>query len=54
LVTNYDGGLSLFKATDLSVIGNLPTTGVDNPFGVCSDGINFWVSFIGSGNIGRF
>lgn len=54
LVTNYDGGLSLFKATDLGIIGNLPTTGVDNQFGVCSDGVNFWVGFIGSGNIGRF
>jgi DNA-binding beta-propeller fold protein YncE len=54
LVTNNFGGLSLFKAADLSIIGNPSTPGVGLPFGVCSDGINFWVSFNGSNNIGRF
>jgi len=54
LVTNENGGLSLFKATDLSTIGNPSTPGAVEPYGVCSDGVNFWVSFHGSGEIGRF
>ncbi|HET9795020.1 MAG TPA: hypothetical protein VFS34_11200, partial [Thermoanaerobaculia bacterium] len=54
LVTNFSGGLSLFKATDLSIIGNPPTPGVVNPLGACSDGVNFWVTFFGSGKVGRF
>ena len=54
LVTNVPGGLSLFRATDLSVLGNLSTPGASNPLGVCSDGVNFWVSFANSGVIGRF
>jgi len=54
LVTNQSGGLSLFKATDLSIIGNPSTPGVSDPVGVCSDGIKFWVSFSGSGEIGSF
>jgi hypothetical protein len=55
LVANQGGtGLSLFKATNLSIIGNLTTVGLVQPSGVCSDGINFWVSFNGSGKIGRF
>jgi DNA-binding beta-propeller fold protein YncE len=54
IVTNHNGGLSLFNATTLSPIGVFPTTGVSYPFGVCSDGINFWISFQGSGEIGRF
>ena len=55
LVTNFGGGsVSLFKAADLSPIASFATNGVTNPWGVCSDGVSFWVSFIGSGKIGRF
>jgi len=55
LVTNNLGGLSLFKATDLSIIGTVATTGVFGPFAACSDGVNFWVSFFQNpGKIGRF
>ncbi|HET7452990.1 MAG TPA: S-layer homology domain-containing protein [Thermoanaerobaculia bacterium] len=54
LVTNVHGGLSLFRATDLSVIGSVATSGVSTPYGVCSDGVDFWVSFSGSSAIGRF
>ena len=56
LVTNVTGSLSLFKAADLTAIGSFPTPGL-TPFGVCSDGVNFWVSFqdvSGLGFIGRF
>jgi DNA-binding beta-propeller fold protein YncE len=55
LVTNSNGGLSLFRATDLGIIGNPGTPGATIPYGVCSDGINFWVSFDANpGKIGRF
>ena len=54
LVTNGGGGISLFRATDLTPIGHFDTPGVSSPFGVCSDGRNFWVSFQGSAAIGRF
>jgi len=54
LVTNASGGLSLFKATDLTVIAAVPVPGVSIPFGACSDGSGFWASFESSGKIGRF
>ena len=54
LVTNVNGGVSLFKAADLSVIGFVPTLGVSDLNGVCSDGVNFWISFTSNGTIGRF
>lgn len=54
--SNVNGtpSVSLFKATDLSAIGNFPLAGVTSPFGVCSDGINFWISLSGSAKVGRF
>jgi len=47
LVTNQLGGVSLWKAADLTPL-SLPSgismgTGT-NPFGACSDGLNFWVT----------
>lgn len=56
LVSNQGGpdSLSLFKAADLSIIGNFPTTGAASPFGVCSDGLNFFVGFYSSGVLGRY
>jgi len=47
LVTNQGGGVSLWKAADLTPL-SLPSgismgTGT-NPFGACSDGLNFWVT----------
>lgn len=53
LVTNYNGGLSLFKAADLTPIAFIATPGAA-PFGVCNDGINFWVTFNGTATVGRF
>ena len=52
MVTNEGGGVWLFKATDLSAIGSyfLSTA----TFGACSDGVSFWVSLQGPGQIGRF
>ena len=54
LVANLNGGLSLFRATDLSAIGTWATPGVTGPYGVCSDGANFWVSFTSSNTLGRY
>ena len=54
LVTNSGGGLSLFKAADLSPIGFFATAGVLQPQGACSDGVHFWIAFLGSDKIGRF
>ena len=49
------GKLSLFKASDLSIIGNLLVeTGTVGAGAVCSDGLYFWVSYFGSGVIGRY
>jgi hypothetical protein len=45
LVTNEDGfSITLFKAVDLSFIANIPTGSSSNPFGACSDGVNFWIT----------
>ena len=54
VVTNALGGLSVFKASDLSVIGNPSTSGMSEPWGICSDGSNFWVGDTNSDTIGRF
>ena len=44
-----NGAVSLWKAADLTAIGNF-TTGVGTaPIGACSDGINFFVSVQASG-----
>lgn len=54
LVTNRSGqSVSLWRASDLTPIGSFPTGGGD-PTGVCSDGINFWITFTGTGKLGRF
>ena len=55
LVTNnFDGSVSLWKATDLTAIGSF-STGVDTvPGGVCSNGIDFWVTLAGPDKLARF
>jgi hypothetical protein len=54
LVTNRDGdSVSLWKAADLSPIGS--AGGVTEPRGVCSDGLNFWITVAGiPGKLARF
>jgi len=54
LVTHFNGGVSVWRASDLSLIGAFPITGVASPFGACSDGTNFWLAFNESSAIGRF
>jgi DNA-binding beta-propeller fold protein YncE len=53
LVTNPgDNSIALFKAADLSYVGTISFGGT--PYGACSDGINFWVTFIGTHFLVRF
>ncbi len=53
LVSNATS-VTVFKAADLSVIANVPTGAGSTPYGVCSDGIHFWVPLQGNGNLLRF
>ena len=50
----FGGGLSLFRATDLSALGNWTLPANSGPLSVCSDGTNFWVPLFGLNEIGRF
>jgi hypothetical protein len=55
LISNDVGNsVSLFKAADLSFIANVATGASTNPYGACSDGINFFVTLFGPGNLLRF
>ncbi len=53
LVTNFSQSVSLWKAADLSPLGFLSIPGT-NPFGVCNDGVSFWVSLGSTSQIARF
>ncbi len=55
LITNYNGNsVSFWKAADLTPLGT-STAGINvNPFGVCSDGVNFWVALAGTNKLARF
>jgi hypothetical protein len=55
LVTNFLGdSVSLWKAADLTPLGSVPTGNNTGPAGVCSDGINFWISLQKVSKIARF
>ena len=56
LVANLGGdSVSLWKAADLTVIGNFSTGTGSAPIGAASDGIHFWVSLGGlGGKLARF
>ncbi len=50
MVINQSGRLvSLWKASSLTPLGNLNLGAGMNPFGVCSDGLHFWISVNPSG-----
>jgi hypothetical protein len=51
MVTNNGGdSVSLWKAADLTPLGTVSTGTGTNPFGVCSDGLNFWITLNPSGS----
>jgi hypothetical protein len=55
LVTNPSSAqLSLWKASDLSPLGTFSAGVNSSPLGVCSDGINFWITLNGRSQLGRF
>jgi DNA-binding beta-propeller fold protein YncE len=54
-VTNQLGNqLSLWKATDLTPLGAFPMGEGTIPLGVCSDGLNFWVTITNMDRLARF
>lgn len=54
LVTSFYEALSLWRAADLAPLGTLSTIPHLGPYAVCSDGLNFWIAFGGSEELGRF
>ena len=54
LVTNTGGSVSLWKATDLTPIGTFSTGAGTFPNGVCSDGVNFWITLLNTDKLARF
>lgn len=44
LVADNGGGVSLWKAADLSPLGAFPTEAGIGPYGACSDGLNFFIT----------
>jgi hypothetical protein len=53
LVTNGNS-VSLWQATDFATIGTFFTASNAFPFGVCSDGLNFWITLDGDDILARF
>lgn len=58
LITNggaVPGGfVSVWKASDLTPIFAISPGDKPSPFGVCSDGLNFWIALSGTGQLARF
>ena len=55
LITNTVGdSVSLWKAADLTPIGSISMGVGTQPFGVCSDGLNFWITLFNTGKVARF
>jgi YVTN family beta-propeller protein len=53
LVTLFSGdSVALWKAADLTSLGVFGAG--SGPFGVCSDGVNFWITLTGSAKLARF
>jgi hypothetical protein len=55
LVTNNTGNsVSLWKAADLTPLGAFSTGAATNPYGACSDGLNFWITLNNTDKLARF
>jgi hypothetical protein len=53
VVTSSSGGVSVWKAADLTALGSVDLSGLI-PIGVAGDGINFWISLDGPHLLARF
>ena len=51
---NNAGSVSLWKAADLTPLDSQSTGGFTEPFGACSDGLNFWIVLNGGNFLARF
>jgi hypothetical protein len=55
LVTNdFWTNVSMWNASDLTPIGSFSTGVQTDPFGACSDGINFWITLEHANQLARF
>lgn len=55
LITNFSGDkVSLWKATDLTSLGDFSTGTGSSPYGACSDGQYFWIGLSGTNRLARF
>lgn len=55
LVTNLGTDrVSLWRATDFAPLGSFSVSSGSAPRGLCSDGINFWVTLAGTSKLARF
>lgn len=55
LVTNPGNNtVSMWKAADLTPLGNFPTGAGSHPYGACSDGLNFWITLQDTNKLARF
>jgi DNA-binding beta-propeller fold protein YncE len=54
MIANLNDSVSLWKASDLTPIGTFSTGANTLPSGVCSDGLNFWITLFLTGKVARF
>jgi hypothetical protein len=54
VTSNGISSVSLWKAADLTPLGSFGTGTDSQPFGACSDGINFWITLNGTSQLARF
>lgn len=54
ITDNGCSAVSLWRASDFSPIGTFSTAASTFPVGVCSDGLNFWITIINTGKLARF
>lgn len=55
LVANYtSNSVSLWRAADLTPLGSFSIGAGTGPTGVCSDGVNFWVTLNTADQLARF
>ena len=56
LITNgvSNNQVSLWKAADITPLGSFPTGAATGPQGICSDGVNFWITLNVTSQLARF